>query len=142
LIGYNLYYIYYTKDIETKTKSIYLVLVLGYNNNSRIYNKPKVTEDWDLFFKSLKLYIYIGPGKRFFPETGITFNVCNAIYNSNYTTISQLRRLVSCKLGGLYSAYQYWIDSSFKVQTIKPIHIIGIRRALTKKNISNIVGLV
>jgi hypothetical protein len=141
LIGHDLHHIYHTKDIKTKTKSKYLVLVLGYNGDGGKYDKPYVTDKMDLLISSLKPHKRLDSGERFFQETGVTLNIRDALYDSNYTTISQPRRLVSRKLGGLYSAYLYWIDDSFKLRTIKPVYIIGIGRALTKKNISNTMGL-
>jgi hypothetical protein len=111
LIGHDLHYIYHTKDIKTKTKSKtkskYLVLVLGYDGDGRKYNKPYVTDKMGLLTDSLKPHTRLENGERFFPETGITLNIRNAMYDYHYTTISQPRRLVSRKLGGLYSAYIY-----------------------------------
>jgi hypothetical protein len=141
LIGYDLHYIYHSKNFETKTKSTYLVLVLGHDSDGGNCGKPNVTEDWDLFFKSLKPHTRVRSGEIFFPETGITLNINDAIHDSHSTTISQPRRLVSCKLGKLYSAYLYWNDDSFKVRTIGPEQIVGIGEPLTKDGISNIVGL-
>jgi hypothetical protein len=141
LIGHNLHYIYHAKNIKPKTKSKYLVLVLGYNGSGRKHNKPDMTDKMNLLIDSLKPYTRLESRERFFPETGITFNIRDAIYNSYYTTITQPRQLVSRKLGGLYSAYLYWNNDSFQVRTIGPKHIIGIGRTLTKKNVSNIVGL-
>ena len=40
-----------------------------------------------------------------------------------------------------YRDGHYWMDDSFKVRTITPNNIAGIRRSLTKKNVSNVVGL-
>jgi hypothetical protein len=107
LIRHDLHYIYHIKNTKTKTKSKYLVLVLGYNSNSGKYDKPYVTDKIGLLTNSLKLYTRLENRERFFPETGITLNICDAMYNYYYTTISQLRRLVSRKLGGLYLAYMY-----------------------------------
>jgi hypothetical protein len=141
LIGHDLHYIYHAKNIRPKTKSKYLVLVLGYNGNGGKHNKPYVTDEMNLLIDSLMPHTRLESGERFFPETGITVNIRDAMYDFHYTTITQPRRLVSRKVGGLYSAYLYWNDDSFQVRTIGPKHIIGIGGALTKKNVSNIVGL-
>ena len=138
LIGHDLHHLYHTKNIETETKSTYLVLVLGYNGDGGKYNKPNVEDKAKLLFDSLKPHKGMKGGDMFFPETGITLNIRDATGGNHYTTITQPRRLVSRKFGGLYSAYLYW-NNSFKVRTIGPKHIVGIRGALT--NVSNIVGL-
>jgi hypothetical protein len=92
LIRHDLHYIYYTKDIKTKTKSKtkskYLVLVLGYDSNSRKYNKPYMTDKIGLLTDSPKPHTRLENRERFFLETRITLNICNAMYNYYYTTIS------------------------------------------------------
>lgn len=141
LIGHDLHHHYHTKNIKTNTKSTYLVLILGRDGDGGKYSKPYVWDKKDLLYSSLKQHTTLENREIFFLETKITLNVRNAIHDNHYTTITQPRRLVSRKLGGLYSAYLYWNDNSFKVRTITLEHIVGIGRAWTKKNVSNIVGL-
>lgn len=141
LIGNDIRHIYRTKNLKTETKSKYLALVLGYDSDGGKYGKPNVENKMSLFFDSLKPHMEWESGELFFPETRITLNIYDAIHNSHYTTTTQPRRLVSHKLRGLHSAYLYWNDNSFKVKTIRPQHIVGIGRALTEEDVSNIVGL-
>jgi hypothetical protein len=140
LIGHDLHHLYHTEHLKTETKSKYLVLVLGHDGDGGKYGKPNVTGEMSLFFNSLKPHTKLGNGELYFPETKITLNYYDAIHNYYYTTITQPHRLVSHKLGGLHSAYLYWKDNPFKVKTIRPRRIVGIRRALTN-DVSNIVGL-
>jgi hypothetical protein len=140
LIGHDLHHIYHAKNITTKyPKTKYLVLVLGYDRDGGKY-KPSVEDKIDLLESSLKPHS-LKDTERFFAGPRIVLNIRDAKFDDNNTSITQPRRLVSRKLGGLYSAYLYWKDDSFKVRTIGPEHIVGIGRALTKKNVSNIVGL-
>jgi hypothetical protein len=107
LIGHDIRHIYRTKNLKTKTKSKYLVLVLGHDGNGGKYGKPNVTGEMSLFFDSLKPHVRLGSGELFFLETKITLNYYNALHKYHYTTITQPCRLVSHKLRGLHLAYLY-----------------------------------
>ncbi len=142
LIGHDLHHLYNTKNFKTNTKSSYLVLVLGRDRSGGKYGKPDVWDKRDLLKDSLKPYTKLSNGELYFPESRLTINIRDAIISdTHYTDISEPRRLVSRKIGGYYSAYLYWNDASFELRTIGPEHILGIERARTEKDVSNIVGL-
>jgi hypothetical protein len=86
LIGHNLYYIYHAKNIKTKTKSKYLVLVLRYDGDGRKYSKPYMLDKMHLLINSLKLYTMLDSRERFFLETRITINFRDTMYNDYYYT--------------------------------------------------------
>jgi hypothetical protein len=145
LIGYDLQYLYYTKEID-RTKPSDLVLVLGFDGDGGKYGRPRVPNDYQspgsLFWDSLQPHVQLETlGDYFFPQSGITINFNDVLSLEHYTTISNPRKLISRRAGGLSSAYLYWDDNHFKVRNIGPSHIVGIGKSLTKKNVSHIAGM-
>ncbi len=118
LIGHDLHQIYHAENIKTKTKSTYLVLVLGYDGDGGKYEKPYVADKSGVLIDSLIPHTRLRSREMFFPKTQITLNICDAVYDHHYTTITQPQRLLSRELGRIYSAVLYCNDDSFEVRTI------------------------
>ncbi|KAH8587316.1 hypothetical protein B0O99DRAFT_694589 [Bisporella sp. PMI_857] len=118
-------------------KPTFLALVLGQD----LYGGTKhdMTELRSSLFLSLQANEVVeGISEYFFPETGLTLQVQDAIHESHITDMTEPKKLLSRPLGG--SSYLYWNDDEFKVRKIGRDKIIGVRKG-RRKEISRVLGL-
>jgi hypothetical protein len=128
---------YIHSRVNQRNQPSYLALVLGQDKDGG--TKCDLTEVQTIFFQSCQKYIPLGPGEYFFPKTGLTLNVKDAIYENHFTYMSEPRKLLSRGLG-YYSSYLYWNDNEFIVRKIGRDNVIGVRKGL-RKSVSSVIGL-
>lgn len=151
LIGYDLYPLLHDKhsafnvtekyDSGKTPKRLYLALVFGRDqSNAPAPSGLQTNEMRELLYKCLQPFETTLKNDIVFAN-GFKLNVSDIVQPTHYANVTAPRQLVSRKLNGLHSAYLYWKDTTFRVWDIKPKDVFGIGKGVTKKNVSQIVGL-